>query len=1737
MTLGKGIEVNKMIEDNTAGIAALISANTRMALSNGTMVNSYEKFQIASGKAASIMEELRVASTKTYATFPQLTGIYQQMIGHTMSMGDSMGKTVNEISTNTIELSKILSNIGGAIGMEMQKVNEEARSIISGNASTDSLIAMMVFGSPGDANKAMKEAKERGTNGVKDMLMGVLESYKVLEGVKTYTRAQLELQDQISRSQELLAKPTYNALKDVYMELSVALKQNEKDFQAWGERLLSVGKFIVEYADDIAIIATATAGAGLATKALGLTFETAKASMLAFAISTEKTTLATNAMATSFTKAGLAMKSMIVANAPLLAITAAYTVYELLIGRVAEKEEQLAKIRGKSADDLNKLTTSQLVYNQALLEEEFIAQTKRVQDAKAKVANQGLFGKTELEQKSDKALESEAQGLLDELRFAKKQTNDILEARKNIQTVIEKTKEQDKNRAELQTKYATNKKLEEDITSNIKKNEEEVVKLNKERKEIVDYLLTQENNLKDINKNAPKDTEARKQVENSIALAKAGILDKDKQIALEKEKALKQQIIESKQADNLNEAAATRAKLELELKALTEGTYNSATYIVDQAKVDVRLAEEKLRHLTGQDNILRASVDLGHKKLALEKAIADQKEKQDEADRKALSFEKINKSMIWKNLDTESLSQLEEGLKITFQGNEEALKQIQKEVDKARKEIYKEPLILDIKFDGFDEVSNGIAEIGNSFQNMQKEAAKYNRILKDSQAKPEELKQAQENYASATISGYGNMIGALGNFYDADDERREKQQKMANLFYAANMARQVAQMASSAASTSLFVAQEAIKAESAAVTATMVAAQSSPWTGFATAAAMIALAASLGIMIGGKTKTSTTSDAFSAQKANTGTGTVLGDTEKQSESITKALETLKDFASPQYKTLQSMNKYLENISNSIGGVSSLLIQQGGFAFGQGATEFNTGYKNNLDWGNSSSGGALLLQPINSIISKIPVVGQINDMFGSIMGSVMGGLFGKTSVSQALKDSGITFADTLLTSAIKEFNGQSFQTIATTTSKKSWFGSSSSTSIQSYFEDLDSETERQFSLVLNNLYNTTLLAGEALDSAQSETAKSLENFIISIGKVSLKDKTGDEIQSTLESIFGSIGDNIAKTAFPLLTPFQKVGEGMFETLTRVATGMEEADYYISRLGNSFKEISYSEILNPQGNVGFEALRQSLENTEKALYPTNNGLLDIVENLNGTAEELYTVYSSLDELRDRIIFLGQDTQGLSSSMIYGAGNVEELQKGFNDFFENFLTDTEQMTYSYEQLQTQFNDLNIQMPTTFEGFKNLINGLDLTSQAGQELYGRLIGLSGSFSDLFNTINNESNIKSFFNSFKTENDILLIQANKLKMTLPSTFEELGLQFKKLSSDTLGLTNEELDYLASSKEYVENRNKELLQLEVEKTEAEKKLQDELLSNIKSNISSIENILDSLSSKIDELRASADLTNTYTLDKFKTSMSQTLDLMQGKNYEAIQESLQKTLGYSSALMDANNFALSRDMRYAQLVAANQFESMDITLQTEVDYLKMIEQNTAKTVDALTATLTALGTSISSSLDKNSTAFNDMLKGALGTSSPSNQLVKDIYSKYGIDKYQTDTSGYAYWEQQLTSGKISVTDLEQTIKTAAREKGMLSFAVGTTDVPYDMTANIHKGEIITPETYADGIRGGDLVMGRIGDITSSIERIGDVIASKIASLIIATNKQNKTLKDIYDVTNGSLASLQNIEEII
>ncbi|MBV5342186.1 hypothetical protein JZU68_00725, partial [bacterium] len=56
------------------------------------------------------------------------------------------------------------------------------------------------------------------------------------------------------------------------------------------------------------------------------------------------------------------------------------------------------------------------------------------------------------------------------------------------------------------------------------------------------------------------------------------------------------------------------------------------------------------------------------------------------------------------------------------------------------------------------------------------------------------------------------------------------------------------------------------------------------------------------------------------------------------------------------------------------------------------------------------------------------------------------------------------------------------------------------------------------------------------------------------------------------------------------------------------------------------------------------------------------------------------------------------------------------------------------------------------------------------------------------------------------------------------------------------------------------------------------------------------------------------------------------------------------------------------------------------------------------------------------------------------------------------------------------------------------KTNFGFAVGTPNVPYDMTANIHKGEIIVPQNFSEGLRNGSLNMGSNKELIEEIRAL-------------------------------------------
>lgn len=1792
-TFGVGIEVNKIVESNTYGIAALISANTRMVDSQGNSLTAMQKFTKAQEYSKDILAELRKESVKTYATFPQLIEIFQQATGQTLSMGNAFGGTIDEINKNTIKLASRMSNIAGSIGMPMDRVREEIRSMLSGNASTDSLISTMIFGSPSEANKAISEAKKK-ANGLQDLLDMKFKPFDVLADTKSFSKSVLEIQAawQNLMGDMLEKSGAFKDITNTFYTMAESIKNNSKDIIESFDSMYNSAGTVLTIAKDIAIAFAA--------------FKILKAFPNPF---------------TLWVAGGMA----------------AFGIFDML-------NEQIIKMQ----------------HNGKTLEE-FYLQQKNIQNE----FNSPEKTEARLKKTLD-TLEKQKTGLEKALDIYKKQnleTSKIEERLKSVNTEIEKTQkeykplfdsseakkqlEATKQQAQLMQNLSINQEDIKDWTKQLEDSKGNIFKLEKDRKELVDKLMPLEKKLAEEKQKQVPDLQSIKTLEEAIRLNKDVTLSVDKKITEEKEKQFKKSTqlaeTESQRAIRQNKEQAEAKAIEVELAMYKSGNIDLDRLAIEQQQIKVKGLETELQYLEKGKVYNKAELEYLKEKNNLESMRKKEEQKQ-------YSFSNIGKSFEYSDMG--NLEDIYAEMTDFYKDDPKSLNGLRNWYEKAKKELEKMDFSIKIKFEGWDEVSNGIASIGNSFQNLNEAQLKFNDASKNREKDPIKWKQAQIDYADATMSSYADMTGAIANFYDEDDDRRKRQLELQKVMHAAKMAMQLVELSQSTAFTSLFVAQEAVKATAAGTTAVAVAAQSSPWTGFATAAAMAALLASFGIMLGGKTKTSTTYDSFSQMAANEGRGSVLGDSDAQSESITKALATLEDYAQPQYTTLLSMNKYLATIANNIVGVTSLLIQQGGFAFGEGYSGFDTGYKNNIALNDITLG---LMNPIQSIISKIPVIGQTGDLFGSVVNKVLGGVFGSTKVYQDMTDSGIYFANQLLTNAIEDFNGAAYQTITTTVTKKSWFSKSSSTTVNSYFQALDNETERQFSLVLNNLYNTVIEAGKALDSTTIQTEKALENFVVSIGKISLKGKTGDEIQEALTSIFGKIGDDIAKTAFPLLTDFQKVGEGMFETLTRVATGMEEAGYYIDRLGNKFQDVTYTAIGNKQGNVGFEALLQSIEAVEKATYPTNNNLLQIVKNLELTAEELYATYTTLDELRDRLIFVNKEAQSLSSSMIQGAGGVAELQNGLEAFFENFLTEEEQLSYQTSQLIESFNDLNIALPTSKEGFKNLLSSIDTTTESGQKLYGSLIILSEEFANVSNSM--EESIKLAEESLQSQNDTLkdvLYGVVRIGNTFLDITDSLEDAINTLKGNLSG--SDSLD--AKIKEYW-NKREEVDKLvakgaDISTSESErlKTLTSELgvlATNVQTESKNNSSITQSLIDDLSQLNSKIDFSNQVLqvsvvdglgdllglteeqLNQLKevakdgeitsSELSSISNLTEEQKNGIIEfANVSNSLSTEDTLSSLNEYA-KKQLEVLQQTQAEETAKLSAKTLSYGDYIGKQEQiDIAKllgvsydTAKPLIEQIQALSVSKNPSADlekilgyaEGSTSFNQTIASQLQSLSPyvsgvniagTISSVKEktqanleaqkkaqafanakadfearysaAFSAYSKEKNESDVAKKQYMsvpytylragykipqEEDIANGKplyrgvngkdvfmypidwqIQYADTQakyrkefaqtasayDAVETLLKEKQLKGYAVGTTEIPYDQIAQIHKGEMILPQTFADGVRKGEIYIGsndKNKDNNAIIEAI-DKLETRLANIEASSNKTSKVLNE-------------------
>jgi hypothetical protein len=545
------------------------------------------------------------------------------------------------------------------------------------------------------------------------------------------------------------------------------------------------------------------------------------------------------------------------------------------------------------------------------------------------------------------------------------------------------------------------------------------------------------------------------------------------------------------------------------------------------------------------------------------------------------------------------------------------------------------------------------------------------------QEKEKQLNDIQLQGAQNQVGMYGNMADAASGFFDKGSTGYQAMAKAAMVLHTAE------------------VALSLIKGVNAILTQ----GEGDPYTAFARMAAMTAIVAGLGVAVSGGGG----GGGFSAadQQKIQGTGTVLGSPTitngtnvvlvgEKSNSIANSLKIAEKNSGLGLVVQNDMLAALQALNNNIGKFAAELVKSAN------VTNPNINLNTNNGFGKTVTGMALTgaLSAIGSVI--LPGIGTlIGNVVGTVLNKipVIGNLIGKIGTSifggkQNLDDSGVTMGKTDLGSLMA--SGANAMSYANITTSGGWFHSDKHDTKKT---SLGSDVNNQITSVIDSMYSTLQTAANALGVGGDAFNARLKSFVVDIGNISFKGLSGDQITTALNNVFSKLGDQMAQFAFSDLQNFQKVGEGLMETVVRVANDLMQVNDVFKVLGRTMPQaaagIAQAEKLVDSFGSS-DALTKAVKSYEDSIYTDNEKLAPVISSVKDalnsmglssikTKEDFKLVVDSLDLTSDsgvalfnKLMFLaptfGNAIDGLSKANQTAKDSLQSAIDKLKQFSDN-------------------------------------------------------------------------------------------------------------------------------------------------------------------------------------------------------------------------------------------------------------------------------------------------------------------------------------------------------------------------------------------------------------------------------------------------------------------------------------
>lgn len=550
-------------------------------------------------------------------------------------------------------------------------------------------------------------------------------------------------------------------------------------------------------------------------------------------------------------------------------------------------------------------------------------------------------------------------------------------------------------------------------------------------------------------------------------------------------------------------------------------------------------------------------------------------------------------------------------------------------------------------------------------------------------ARMETLYKAEAEGQLRTVAGYRAMAGAAEEMFKKNSKEREAMHKVEQVLGAIELAMQIKKIAvevagyATTAGAAIASGAAVVAANTAAATSGAVAAITTQGEGdpYSAFARIAAMIALMGgVLAMGGMAFSGGSPAGYTNTTQPDTGTVFGDKDATSTSLADSMAMLEDNHAEDYAQLRGINQGVHDLNSSILGLVNNLVTNAG--------TYNAAQGISLAGTNSGAG----------IFSKDDMANKI------ISGSWIGDYLGDSKLSQFIVGFTTGVTSGLFSAIGKVFGGGqdiSLQgqginlsdiTIGATRTRDMIVQSYTDVlteedggwfgSDSSWVDRYTSAVDASTSRLFNQVIDNLSTSITEIGKFFGTSADLINNYVYDLGDINLQGLDGAGVNKKLNEYFSAISDRAVQTLFgDKLATYQKVGEGSLQTITRLM----------------IDQASVMDILDTTG-----------------------------QRLRG------------------------DLLATSEAMLTMAGGLDKLQESASTYYDKFFSDAEKQADLQARLKSVFADIEgttaakAVLPGTREAYRAIVEGLNLTTAAGQESYVTLLRLAGAADQYYGYLEN---------------------------------------------------------------------------------------------------------------------------------------------------------------------------------------------------------------------------------------------------------------------------------------------------------------------------------------------------------------------------------------------------------------